>query len=103
MYPKGLGVHAPSTVEYYTGRRCTTLTAVVGVDDEKGPIGSVVFQVFADNTKVAETPILTGVMPGVPLTADITNATTVRLVVTDAGDGNNSDHADWADTRLICT
>lgn len=102
VYAKGLGVHAESAVEYYTGAACETVTAAVGVDDEKGVNGTVAFEVWADGTKVASTSVLTNAMPAEPLTADITGARLVRLVVTDGGDGIDSDHADWADARLSC-
>jgi hypothetical protein len=32
---------------------------------------------------------------------DITGATTLKLIVTDAGDGSQDDNADWAGARLI--
>ncbi|MFF7929795.1 NPCBM/NEW2 domain-containing protein [Streptomyces sp. NPDC007940] len=102
VYAKGLGVHAESSVEYYTGAACETVTAQVGVDDEKGANGTVAFEVWADGTKVASTGVLTNAMPTQPLTADVTGARLVRLVVTDAGDGIDSDHADWGDARLSC-
>jgi alpha-galactosidase len=102
VYAKGLGVHAESSVEYYTGAACETVTAQVGVDDEKGANGTVAFEVWADGTKVASTGVLTNAMPAQPLTADVTGARLVRLVVTDAGDGIDSDHADWGDARLSC-
>jgi alpha-galactosidase len=102
VYAKGLGVHADSDVEFYAGTACTTLTADVGVDDEKGAKGTVAFEVWADGTKVASTGVLTNAMPAQPLTADVTGAQVVRVVVTDGGDGNDSDHADWADARLTC-
>ncbi len=102
VYPKGLGVHAPSEVQYFTGGRCSAFAASVGVDDEKAANGSVTFEVWADARKVAETPLLTTDMAAVPLTADVTGAAVVRLVVTDGGNTNNSDHADWADAKLTC-
>ncbi|WP_329225231.1 NPCBM/NEW2 domain-containing protein [Streptomyces canus] len=102
VYAKGLGVHAESAVEYYTGGACETVTADVGVDDEKGANGTVAFEVWADRIKVASTGVLTNAMPAEPLSADITGARLVRLVVTDGGDGIDSDHADWADARLSC-
>lgn len=102
VYARGLGVHAESSVEYYTGAACETVTAQVGVDDEKGANGTVAFEVWADGTKVASTGVLTNAMPAQPLTADVTGARLVRLVVTDAGDGIDSDHADWGDARLSC-
>ena len=102
VYGKGLGVHAESEVEYYTGKACRTVTADVGVDDEKGANGTVAFEVWADGTKVASTGVLTNAMPAQPLTADVTGAQVVRLVVTDGGDGIDSDHADWANAQLTC-
>ncbi|MEV0909873.1 NPCBM/NEW2 domain-containing protein [Streptomyces hokutonensis] len=102
VYAKGLGVHAESEVEYYTGKACEKVTADVGVDDEKGANGTVAFEIWADGTKVASTGVLTNAMPAQPVTADVTGAQVVRLVVTDGGDGIDSDHADWADAQLTC-
>ncbi|MCI3275244.1 NPCBM/NEW2 domain-containing protein [Streptomyces cylindrosporus] len=102
VYAKGLGVHAESAVEYYTAKACEKVTADVGVDDEKGANGTVAFEIWADGTKVASTGVLTNAMPAQPLTADVTGAQVVRLVVTDGGDGIDSDHADWADAQLSC-
>ncbi|MGW1749660.1 NPCBM/NEW2 domain-containing protein [Streptomyces sp. NPDC002092] len=102
VYGKGLGVHAESAVDYYAGKACRTVTADVGVDDEKGANGTVAFEIWADGTKVASTGVLTNAMPAQPLTADVTGAQVVRLVVTDGGDGIDSDHADWANAQLTC-
>ncbi|WP_225821585.1 NPCBM/NEW2 domain-containing protein [Streptomyces naphthomycinicus] len=102
VYAHGLGVHAPSDISFYTGRACEKVTADVGVDDEKGTKGSVAFEIWADGTKAAATDVLTNAMPARPVTADVTGAQVVRLVVTDGGDGIDSDHADWADARLSC-
>ncbi|ANP53199.1 alpha-galactosidase [Streptomyces griseochromogenes] len=102
VYPKGLGVHAESEVSFYTGKACEKVTADVGVDDEKGAKGTVAFEIWADGTKAASTGVLTNAQPAQPLTADVTGAQVVRLVVTDGGDGIDSDHADWADARLSC-
>jgi alpha-galactosidase len=103
VHAKGLGVHAPSTVEYYVGGGCTSFTATVGVDDEKSGKGTVDFQVTADGTKVADSGVVTNAMGGRPLHADLTGAQIVQLVVTDGGDGNDSDHADWADAAITCS
>jgi alpha-galactosidase len=103
-YTKGLGAHAPGAIMYYTAGNCTSLTTDVGVDDEKrgNKAGSVTFEIWADGRKVADSGVLTWQQPGRTLTADLTGASFVSLVVTDAGDGTNSDHADWADTRFVC-
>jgi alpha-galactosidase len=103
VYEKGLGAHAPSEIEYYLGGNCSTVRSDVGVDDEvTSSAASVTFEIWADDAKVAETGAMTATMPAATLTADVTGAGTLRLVVTDAGDGKNSDHADWADARVQC-
>ncbi|MGW5654366.1 NPCBM/NEW2 domain-containing protein [Streptomyces humi] len=102
VYPKGLGTHAASDVEYFTGKSCEKVTAEVGVDDEESANGTVSFEVWADGRKVAATGVLTTDMAAQSLTADVTGAEVVRLVVTDGGDGITSDHADWADAKITC-
>ncbi|MFJ5263466.1 NPCBM/NEW2 domain-containing protein [Streptomyces sp. NPDC088387] len=102
VYRKGLGVHAESVIEYYTGGQCETVTAHVGVDDEAHDTGSVAFEVWADDERTAASSVLTTAMPAESLTADVTGATVVRLLVTDGGDGSTWDHADWGDIRLSC-
>ncbi|WP_392668118.1 NPCBM/NEW2 domain-containing protein [Streptomyces sp. LN785] len=102
VFAKGLGTHADSAVEFYTGGACSSVTAQVGVDDEKGDKGTVAFEIWADGTKAASTGVLTNATAAQQITADVSGAQVVRLVVTDGGDGVDSDHADWADLRLGC-
>jgi alpha-galactosidase len=102
-YAKGLGTHAASDITYYLGGSCTKLTATVGIDDESGGTnGSVVFQIYRDATKVADSGRLTGADASRTLTADLTGGLELRLVVTDSGDGVNYDHADWTAPILTC-
>ncbi|WP_371530624.1 NPCBM/NEW2 domain-containing protein [Streptomyces sp. NBC_01283] len=102
VHAKGLGVHADSAVEYYTGASCEKVTAQVGVDDEKDPKGTVTFEIWADGKKAASTGVLTNADAAQGISADVSGAQVVRLVVTDGGDGRDSDHADWADPVLSC-
>ncbi|MFI9009923.1 beta-galactosidase [Actinosynnema sp. NPDC053489] len=101
-YAKGLGAHANGEIQIFLGGNCSRLTAVVGVDDEVGSNGTVRFAIGGDGTTLAETDTLTGNDPGRPITADLTGVQWVSLLTTDAGDGNGSDHADWADAVLTC-
>ncbi|MEU6660261.1 NPCBM/NEW2 domain-containing protein [Streptomyces sp. NPDC046821] len=102
VYAKGLGVHANSAVEFYTGGACTSVTAHVGVDDETGARGTVAFEIWADGKKVASTGVLTNADAAQAMSADVSGAQSVRLVVTDGGDGVDYDHADWGDATLSC-
>ncbi|GBF06812.1 glycosyl hydrolase family protein [Deinococcus aerius] len=102
-YPKGLGVHAASQLTYDLNGTCSTFTAEVGVDDEVGDRGSVVFQVSTDGTKVYDSGILTGRDPARSVSVDVAGKQRLTLTVTDAGDGINSDHADWAAAKVSCS
>ncbi|WP_406863338.1 endo-alpha-N-acetylgalactosaminidase family protein [Streptomyces sp. HUAS MG47] len=101
-YAKGLGTHAPAKVRYYLGGRCTSFTAEVGVDDVQTSRGTVQFSVLADGTETAKSPVLKAADAARSLTADVTGASYVELVVGDGGDGNGNDHADWGNARFHC-
>ncbi|MEE1789905.1 endo-alpha-N-acetylgalactosaminidase family protein [Streptomyces sp. BE308] len=101
-YAKGIGTHAPAKVRYYLGGKCTSLTAEVGVDDVQTSRGSVRFSVTADGTGKVTSPVLRATDAAWPLTADVTGARYVELVVDDGGDGNGNDHADWGNARFHC-
>ncbi|MFB7951936.1 endo-alpha-N-acetylgalactosaminidase family protein [Streptomyces sp. NPDC056045] len=102
VYTKGLGTHAPAKVRYYLGGKCTSFTARVGVDDVQKSAGSVQFSVLADGTEKVKSPVLRAADSAWSLTADVTGAKYVDLVVGDGGDGNGNDHADWGDARFRC-
>lgn len=99
-YAKGLGVHAASDVRYALSS-CSTFTAQVGVDDEVAA-GSVIFQVWTDGVKAYESGVLTGAMGAAPVSVDLAGKSELRLVVTNSGDGDAYDHADWADAKVVC-
>lgn len=101
FYRKGFGTHANSTVVFDINRKFTTFSTDFGVDTEAGIPATVVFKILGD-----EKELFTSGKMGrfdFPKHADV-NVTGVKrlsLVVTDAGDGINSDHADWLNPLLI--
>jgi len=101
-FARGLGAHAPSDITVFLGGRCTAFTSVVGVDDETGGGGSVRFHVVTDGREVAATGVVTGTSAAVNVSADLTGATWLDLVVDDGGDGNGLDHVDWANAAIQC-
>ncbi|MFD0717341.1 NPCBM/NEW2 domain-containing protein [Paenibacillus sp. GCM10027626] len=100
-YEKGLGVHAESAISYYIGGTFSKFIADVGLDDEVGDNGSVTFQVWADGNMVYESEVLNGSSPAKHIDVDITGAKILKLVVTNGGDHNAYDHADWGGARII--
>lgn len=103
-FGKGIGTHARSDLTYYVDGRCARFEATVGVDDESpSNRASVVFEVYAGTTKVADSGVLTGASAAKQLSADISGAQRLRLVVSSADDGIDYDHADWANPIITCS
>ncbi|MFD5827693.1 glycoside hydrolase family 2 TIM barrel-domain containing protein [Lentzea sp. NPDC060358] len=101
-FDRGVGVHPDSEFQVYTGGKCSTLTATIGVDDETNGDGTVRFEVLKDGQQVYQSPVLSGGSAAVPITVDTSGAAVVTFRATDGGDGNAHDHADWANPVLSC-
>jgi hypothetical protein len=101
-FTDGLGVNAASEISFALPGTCRTFSAVVGVDDEVGSKGSVVFVVRADGKELRRTSVLTGSSAAQKLSVDLGSARQLTLTVEDAGDGNSGDHADWASAVVNC-
>ncbi|MGH4030745.1 NPCBM/NEW2 domain-containing protein [Actinomycetota bacterium Odt1-20B] len=102
-YEKGIGTHADSTVEVYTGGRCSKFTADAGIDDEINGYGEVAFSVEADGKVLWTSPKVTGASATVPVDVDVSGARHVRLKVTDTNASKSGDHGDWAAARFTCS
>jgi alpha-galactosidase len=100
-YPYGLGAHSLSGVEYRLGGIASRFQSDIGVDDEVGSNGSVVFQVFADGTKIYDSGTLRGGATHRSINLDVSGVNRLTLGVLDGDDGNSYDHADWAGARLV--
>jgi hypothetical protein len=101
-FDRGVGAHAPSRVRLDLGGQCESFLADVGLDDEVGNRGSVIFRVVGDGEELFTSGVVLGARAAVPIYVDVTGIETLDLVVTAGGDGNGWDHADWADARLAC-
>jgi hypothetical protein len=102
-YAKGLGAHAASDVRYNLGGNCARFRADIGVDDEVASSGTVVFQVYADGAKLYDSGVMNGASATKTVDVDVSGRSQLHLVVADAGDGINSDHADWGAARVECS
>ncbi|NJL20459.1 MAG: hypothetical protein HC895_06010 [Leptolyngbyaceae cyanobacterium SM1_3_5] len=100
-YARGLGVHANSEITYALNGSYSRFLSDVGINDSVGSNGSVVFQVWADGTRLFESGVMTGNSATRAVDVDLTGRQTLRLVVTDAGNGANYDHANWAGAQLV--
>jgi len=98
-YEHGLGVHATSLLVVPVNGNALAFEAEVGIDDERGKTtpASVEFRVWVDGRIAATSGVLRRGRRRRHLKVDLTGAQRVALEVSDAGDGNDCDHADWAD------
>lgn len=104
-YAKGLGVHAsessPTQVSIMLNGNYQFFMVDIGVDDvaeESG--GTVTFEVWADGAKLYDSGIMNQNTPTQSVKIDVNDKQELKLIVTDGGDGNQWDWADWAAARL---
>jgi alpha-galactosidase len=105
VYAKGMGAHAPTQMVWYLGGKCSGMTSIVGIDDDRNDankVGSATFEIWADGTKVADSGLLTWRDDPISISGALTGATFLRLVVTDGGDTFSYDRGDWANPTLTC-
>lgn len=99
-YAKGLGAHAASRTVVALRNKYAKFQSDIGIDAETTS-GSAVFQVFGDGKKLYESPVLKGGSAPVAIDVAVEGVDSLALVVTDAGDGNANDHADWGGAKLV--
>ncbi|WP_432352636.1 NPCBM/NEW2 domain-containing protein [Sporosarcina sp. A2] len=101
-YSKGIGAHSNSTIIYdLTDKDTEYFSSFVGVDRQMyGSIGSVTFQVFVDGEKRFDSGLMNSKDPQKYIEINTNGANELKLVVTDGGNGNGSDHASWGDSKL---
>ena len=98
---RGLGTHAPSKIVYALGGGYKRFQAWAGADGATAP--TITFEVWVDGAKRWESGLMTKDDPAKRVDIDISGAQTLELIVGDGGNGLASDHADWADARLLRT
>jgi alpha-galactosidase len=110
VFERGLGVKAGSELVFDVTDQGGRFEAWSGLDVKAGSGSSVVFQVFTDEMLVFDSGILAwpayasasnNPLRPMRVTVGLEGVSTLRLVVSDAGDGGAADYADWGDARLV--
>ena len=100
-FDKGIGTHANSEIVYdLAGKGFTAFSTYVGLDQETDGYGTILFQVLLDGVKVFDSGKMTASNAAKLINLDVTGKQELKLIVTDAGDDNSYDHADWADAQF---
>jgi hypothetical protein len=113
-YERGLGTHAHGEAVFAIPAEARRFVAVVGLDDgikgDQFGRGSVCFEVYGDVNDPGEMPVLLGKSPVLsPKTAwcwafDLnleSRFARIQLIVSDAGDGMECDHANWVNAGFL--
>ena len=98
-YKKGVGTHAPSVWSTALYGKAARFHALAGVQDNNSG-GSVEFIVLGDGKVLFRSGIMRNHDKPKEINVDLTGVQKLTLQVTDGGDGNNSDHADWIEPEL---
>ncbi len=101
VFKHGIGSHAEGELNIKLHKEAERFVSLVGIDDEVGKRGSVVFIVLVDGKEKARTKVLKGGMKPVLLDVDLKGAEVLSLVMEDGGDGIDYDHADWAGAVIL--
>lgn len=100
-FTNGVGTHARSMIWIDLKGTATRFEAKAGVDDNVGKgKGSVVFSLRADGRELWKSGTLKSGDPAADVSVDLKGVRHLALIAGDAGNGVDSDHADWADAVL---
>ncbi|MEI6635447.1 MAG: NPCBM/NEW2 domain-containing protein [Planctomycetota bacterium] len=99
-FTNGIGAYARSLQEIPLNGQFRRFTSKVGVDAVTEGRGSVTFEVYGDGKKLWASPLMSGLDGPRGLDLDVTGVNRLRLVVTDANDGNKFDAANWVEPEL---
>ncbi|MBN1844130.1 MAG: NPCBM/NEW2 domain-containing protein, partial [Sedimentisphaerales bacterium] len=103
-YSRGIGTHAPGYFWVRLDGWTTEFKAFVGVDDEVGnAAASVEFKVIGDGKVLWESGVMKSGQAAKEVQVKVQGVKDLVLTVTDAGDGMNWDHTDWAEAQLKVT
>ena len=101
VFEHGLGTHAESVLYLNLQGGAEKFSATVGVDAEvNNDATSVEFSVIGDGKTLWQSGVMRAGTPAKALEVNLTGIKNLILMVGDAGDGINYDHADWANAKF---
>ena len=99
-FARGVGTHAVSTFMINLDGKGRRFSAKVGLDDEANEKGSVQFFVLGDKNVLWQSGVMRKGVAAGRISVDVRMVKLLGLLVTDADDGIDYDHADWCDAKL---
>lgn len=103
-FERGFGTHAESSLIILLNGKAKSFSAYVGLDDEvAGHDPASEFIVVGDGKKLWSSGIMRLNDAAKKCEVALTGVQKMELLVTDGGNGNYYDHADWADAKFETT
>lgn len=99
-YRQGIGSHANSTLVFDINKKFKQFSTDFGVDTEASTLASVTFKIKGDDKELFASDKMGRFDFPQHAEVDISGVKRLELVITDAEDGANSDHADWLNPIL---
>jgi len=100
-FDRGFGTHAVSSLIILLDGKAISFTAQVGIDDEvAGQQPAVEFVLNADGKNIWSSGIMRLGDAAKPCSVSLKGVQKLELEVTDGGNGNYYDHANWADAKF---
>jgi alpha-galactosidase len=101
VYDKGVGTHSISKMMIDLKGNAVKFTAKVGVDDETGNQASIEFYVLGDQQVLWRSGVMKKGDEPRRVEVALDKIKKLALYVSDAGDLNYYDHADWLDAMIL--
>ena len=106
LYLKGLGTHSAARLTYELDQTYRRLDMELALDESAGNRGSVIYRVFSDNgsgqwQERYSSPVVRGGASPIAASADLAGAKRISLLVEFADRGDELDHANWLNARLV--
>ena len=99
-FERGIGTHATSTFLIDLQGKALEFKAKLGVDDASAENGSIKFYLIGDKKIIWESDIMKKGSDARDCAVSLKGITLLGLLVTDAGDGIDYDHANWANASI---
>jgi alpha-galactosidase len=101
-FERGFGTHAESILHIAVNGGAKAFSASVGVDDDvnHSPASSLEFIVIGDGKELWKSGVMHADNAAKECAVDLSGVKMLTLKVSDAGDGNDYDHADWVDAKI---
>lgn len=100
-YDRGIGTQSRTLLAYRLAPGDRRFQALVGLDDDAGPLGSVVFRVLVDGRERFVSPPLSVRDTPKSIDLDVAGAKLIILATEFGERGEVRDFADWIEARLI--